>query len=169
VSSKFILPSEQYDLNKVLLTQEELRSFNPQRFEMEQLTAVVYEDTQTHTIVGYLDLTGQEFWVRGHMPNFALMPGVLQCEAAAQLASVYSQRNGLLSRHPNEVLGFGGIDEVRFRGIVRPGDRLVVVAHLEKVRPKIMSVWRFQCLVKDAIVCEGLIKGVVLTLNQPLA
>ncbi len=49
--------------------------WNPQRFEMEQLTAVVYVDEKDYACVGYKDITDKEFWVRGHMPGLPLMPG----------------------------------------------------------------------------------------------
>ena len=89
---------------------------------MEQLTAIVYDDRATGICVGYKDVTEHEFWVRGHMPGMPLMPGVVMCEAAAQMCSYHSQRHNLLGA---EMVGFGGMDEVRFRGTVVPGDRLV--------------------------------------------
>ena len=57
------------------------------------------------------------------MPGMPLMPGVVMCEAAAQMCSYHSQRHNLLGA---EMVGFGGMDDVRFRGTVVPGDRLVV-------------------------------------------
>ena len=42
---------------------------NPQRYEMEQLSAIVYEDRSQMLCVGYKDITDQEFWVRGHFPG----------------------------------------------------------------------------------------------------
>src|SRR5436305_905067 len=77
------------DTSRVLYDREGIRQGNPQRFEMEQLTAIVSCDPERHLIVGYKDIEPDEFWVRGHMPDYALMPGVLICEAAAQLPSFY--------------------------------------------------------------------------------
>ena len=60
------------------------------------------------------------------MPDYPLLPGVLMCEAAAQLCRYYiMQHSGLLQ---GDFIGFGGLENVRFRGPVRPGDRLVLVA-----------------------------------------
>ena len=59
------------------------------------------------------------------MPGYPLLPGVLMCEAAAQLCSYYCSQAGLLQ---GDFIGFGGMENVRFRGMVRPGDRLVLVA-----------------------------------------
>src|SRR5437588_12774509 len=78
------------DLDKIVADLEAIRQVNPQRFDMEQLTAIVYVDREQHVIAGYKDVKPDEFWVRGHMPDYPLMPGVLMCEAAAQLCSYYT-------------------------------------------------------------------------------
>jgi 3-hydroxyacyl-[acyl-carrier-protein] dehydratase len=147
------------DLNRVIADIEEIRRYNPQRYEFEQLTAIVLEDLTTHTCAGYKDVTHDEFWVRGHMPGMPLMPGVMMCEAAAQLASYFSLKHDLLG---GGTVGFGGLEEVRFRDPVIPGDRLLVVVRLVKVRRGRMIVCDFQGFVRDAMVVEGVIKGVPL-------
>jgi len=152
-----ILDPSKYDLNRVVADIDEIRKYNPQRFELEQLTAVVYDDAERGICVGYKDLAPDEFWARGHMPGMPLMPGVLMCEAAAQLCSYHAQRHDLLRA---EMLGFGGLDNVRFRGTVLPGDRLVIVAEKTHLRPGQMIRCRFQCFVRENLVCEGEIKGI---------
>jgi 3-hydroxyacyl-[acyl-carrier-protein] dehydratase len=92
----------------------------------------------------------------------ALMPGVLMCEAAAQLSSYFTHRYDLLQA---KVIGFGGLEEVRFREPVVPGDRLVIAVEKIRVRPKAMIVCRFQGIVRDRIVVDGMIKGVPLPLD----
>lgn len=138
---------------------DEIRRLIPQRDAIEQLTAIVYENIETHTVAGYKDVRDDEFWVSGHMPGMPLMPGVLMCEAAAQICSFFVQRNDLLGC---EVVGFGGLDEVRFRGAVTPGDRLVVAAQMTQVRRGRLIRARFQCFVGETIVCEGQLLGVPL-------
>ena len=113
------------DLDRVVVDREGIRRYNPQRFEMEQLTAIVFIDPERVLIAGYKDVRDDEFWVRGHMPGYPLLPGVLLCEAAAQLCSYYTASQGLLH---GDFIGFGGLENVRFRAAVRPGDRLVMVA-----------------------------------------
>jgi len=158
----YIIHPSEYDLDKVVADIHEIRRWNMQRFEMEQLTAIVYEDDSRGLCVGYKDVTHDEFWVRGHFPGVPLMPGVLMCEAAAQLSSYYTQRYNLLDA---KVIGFGGMEEVRFREPVVPGDRLVIAVERVRVRPKAMIVCRFQGLVRESIVVDGIIKGVPLPVD----
>ena len=152
-----ILDFSAYDLNRVVADREEIRKYNPQRFEMEQLTAIVYDDLERGIVVGYKDVSPDEFWVRGHMPGMPLMPGVIMCEAAAQLCGYHVQRHNLMDA---KMLGFGGMDQVRFRGTVVPGDRLVIAAQKLQLRPGAMVRSRFQCFVREQMVCEGQIRGI---------
>ena len=151
----FITPSE-IDLTQVIADQEDIRRFNPQRFEMEQLSAIVQIDTEQNLIVGYKDIAEDEFWCRGHIPGFPLMPGVLICEVAAQLCSYFCQAVQLV---PNGFLGFGGMEDVRFRGQVRPGDRLVIVGKAQRLHRR-QTIFDTQGFVDDAMVYHGRIIGV---------
>ena len=155
--SKFLVDLSQVDFDRPIATLDDIRRINPQRFEMEQLTAVVYVDETQYACVGYKDITHHEFWVRGHMPDLPLMPGVVMLESIAQLCSFVTQRYDLLGA---AMVGFGGLEEVRFRDPVLPGDRLIVMCKLEKVRRGRMSVCKFQGVVKDRIVVEGVLKGI---------
>jgi 3-hydroxyacyl-[acyl-carrier-protein] dehydratase len=112
------------DMSRVIADQEAIRLINPQRFDMEQLTAIVYLDPVERIFAGYKDVGTDEFWVKGHMPGYPLMPGVLMCEAAAQMCSYYIKTQGLMEK---EFLGFGGLENVRFRVPVRPGSRLLLI------------------------------------------
>jgi 3-hydroxyacyl-[acyl-carrier-protein] dehydratase len=157
-----IVDLSEIDPNHVIADIEAIRRYNLQRFEMEQLSAICYEDTDRKICAGYKDITLNEFWVRGHMPKAPLMPGVIICEVAAQLASYFVQRYDLLGA---KVVGFGGLEEVKFRGGVLPGDRLIMVVQLLKVRRGAMIICRFQGFVKDLMVVEGQLKGIPLPLD----
>jgi 3-hydroxyacyl-[acyl-carrier-protein] dehydratase len=152
-----ILEFSAYDLDHIVSDSADIRRYNPQRYEMEQLTAIVYDDYESGICVGYKDLAQDEFWVRGHMPGMPLMPGVMMCEAAAQLCGYHVKKHKLMGE---AMLGFGGLDEVRFRGTVVPGDRLVIVAQKLQLRPGQMVRSRFQCFVRAQLVCEGQIRGI---------
>ena len=159
---EYIIDPAEVDFDNIVADVEEIRKYNPQRFEMEQLTAIVFADKEKMLCAGYKDITDEEVWVRGHMPNMPLMPGVFMCEAAAQVCSFVTQKFDLLGA---DMVGFGGMEEVRFRGPVVPGDRLLIVCEGTKCRRGRMIVCRFQGCVGDRIVVEGIIKGIPLPLE----
>jgi 3-hydroxyacyl-[acyl-carrier-protein] dehydratase len=145
-----------YDVNKPIAGVEEIRLRNSQRFEMEQLTGILYENFEDKAVVGYLDAVESSFWVKGHMPGFPIMPGVIMCEAAAQLTSYFANKYDLMG---GSLLGLGGIDNTRFRNTVKPGDRLVIQAKMLHHK-KFLITAEFIGIVEDRITCEGIVKGV---------
>ncbi len=157
-----ILDLASIDVNHVVADIDEIRRWNPQRYEMEQISAIVYEDLEQHICVGYKDVRHDEFWVRGHMPNMPLMPGVVMLEAAAQLCSFFTQRYDLFGA---AMVGFGGLEKVRFRDPVIPGDRLFLVCQLARIRRGRMITCRFQGIVKDSLVVDGELKGIPIPVN----
>ena len=146
------------DTTHALYDLEGIRRVNPQRYEMEQLTAIVHLDKDEHLIVGYKDVRPDEFWVRGHMPDYPLMPGVLMCEAAAQLCSFYCHVIDLIEEG---FIGFGGMEDVRFRGQVRPGDRLIMAAKAARIHRR-QTIFETQGFVDGNLVYHGKIIGVPL-------
>jgi 3-hydroxyacyl-[acyl-carrier-protein] dehydratase len=81
--------------------------------------------------VGELDVRADAFWVPGHFPEYAVMPGVLIVEALAQAGAV-----ALLSLPANQgkLAFFGGIDKVRFKRQVVPGETLRLECTITKTR-----------------------------------
>lgn len=94
----------------------------------------VTEHKHLEYITGYKMVTMNEPYFQGHFPGRPIMPGVLQVEALAQLG-------GVLIRHipegRNKLAVFSGIDKVRFRRMVVPGDKLDLYCELVKFRPPI--------------------------------
>jgi 3-hydroxyacyl-[acyl-carrier-protein] dehydratase len=146
-----------FDVDQPIADIEEIRQYNPQRHEMEQLTAILYEDLDNHCCAAVKELSNAEFWVRGHMPGMPLMPGVVMLEAVAQLSSYFTQKHDLLG---SEMVGFGGLDNVRFRGVVSPGDRLILLVKMVKTRRGRMIVADFQGVVGENVVLEGTLRGI---------
>jgi 3-hydroxyacyl-[acyl-carrier-protein] dehydratase len=146
------------DLSVILADKEAIRRINPQRFEMEQLDAICLMDYEQQLIVGYKDVRPDEFWVRGHFPNRPLMPGVLMCEAAAQLLCYYTVKAGVI---PDSLVGFGGMEDIRFRSPVKPGDRLVLVGKGKRLR-RLQTIFNIQGMVDGNLVFHGDIIGVPL-------
>src|SRR5689334_19366782 len=113
----------QINLEQIVYDQNAIREANPQRGHMEMLDGIAYVNTDQGEIVGYKDVRNGEFWVAGHIPGRPLFPGVLMIEAAAQLASFYTRKfigwTGFI--------GFGGVEETKFRMQVTPGQRLYLL------------------------------------------
>jgi 3-hydroxyacyl-[acyl-carrier-protein] dehydratase len=143
------------DLQKIELPIEEIRKINPHRFEIEQLSGIYRMIPEEGIIVGFKDVRSDEFWVRGHIPGHPLLPGVLMVEAAAQLSSVYQCK-----MFPTDgFFGFGGIEDVRFRSAVRPGDKLILIGKAVTVHPR-RSIFQTQGVVGDKLAFEATIIGV---------
>jgi len=127
-----IVDISRLDLEHVIYDVEAIEKVNPHRYEMRQLDGIVYLNPDEGIIVGYKDVRENEFWVRGHIPGRPLMPGVLMIEAAAQLASFAAKSGSTEERF----IGFGGIEEVKFRAQVKPGDRLYLLGKFLESRPR---------------------------------
>ncbi len=162
-SKDWIVDPKTLDFGRTLADTEEIRKWNPQRFEMEQLTAIIHEDPVRNACVGYKEITDEEFWVRGHMPGMPLMPGVVMLEAVAQVCCYFAHKYDLLG---TSMVGFGGLEEVRFRDPVVPGDRLVVMCQLLKARRNRLIVCRFQGAVEGNLVLEGILKGIPIPVDD---
>jgi 3-hydroxyacyl-[acyl-carrier-protein] dehydratase len=101
--------------------------------------------------VGYLDVSDEMFWVPGHFPDYAVMPGVLIVEACAQVGAV-----ALLALDENKgrIAFFAGIDKVRFKRQVRPGDTLRLECTITKRRGPI-GFGEAKAHVGDELACSG--------------
>ncbi len=120
------------DLNRVLVTREQIYEKLPHRYEFMQLDGVVHLDQEKAIAVGYRDIRSDEWWVRGHIPGRPLFPGVLMVETAAHLASYVS----VLVLKGVTFLGFGGIDKTKFREAVSPPARLYLICRADQIKPR---------------------------------
>jgi len=111
------------DLSRDVYDQEAIRACNPHRGDMEMLNGIVYVDEAKHRLIGYKNVRPDEFWVPGHIPGRPLLPGVLMIESAAQLASFYAKKFHGWTRF----VGFGGVEECRFRQQVVPPARMYIL------------------------------------------
>ncbi len=118
----------------------------------------VIEVDKDKRIVCIKNVTFNEPYFQGHFPNRPIMPGVLMLESMAQAAGVL-----VFNSHPEfhgmNVL-FLGIDRVRFRKAVEPGDQLRV--EMETLRKR-GETWKFRgrCTVEEKVVAEAEIMAMV--------
>ncbi len=143
------------DLNGVLFDQQAIRAVNPQRGHMEMLNGITWVDPANGRLIGFKDVRQDEFWAEGHIPGRPLFPGVLMIEAGAQLASFYTRQyvgwKGFI--------GFGGVDGVKFRQQVVPGERLYVLG--QKLWERHRRIFcHVQGMVGGNLVFEASITGV---------
>ena len=80
---------------------------------------------------GYKNLTANEMFFNGHFPGNPVMPGVLQIEAMAQTAAPILLS---LDQYKGKLALFAAVDKVRFKNIVRPGDRLEMETYMTKIK-----------------------------------
>jgi 3-hydroxyacyl-[acyl-carrier-protein] dehydratase len=143
---------------KPIFDRDAICEVNPQRFEMQHLDGILWCDKDKRLILGYKDVTEDEFWVRGHIPDRPLMPGVIMIEAAAQLSSFFMKQIFEIEGF----IGFAGIDSAKFRSVVEPGQRLYLLGHVTKfkLRKRASHVTtKVQGVVEGSMVFEAAISG----------
>jgi len=108
----------------------EIESILPHRDPFLLLDEVV-ELEPGRRVVARREVRSDDFWVPGHFPERAVMPGVLIVEAMAQAGAV-----AVLIQDENrgKIAFFAGIDDCRFKRIVSPGDVLTLVCEIDTVR-----------------------------------
>jgi 3-hydroxyacyl-[acyl-carrier-protein] dehydratase len=142
------------DLETEVYDAAAIEAVNPHRGVMRLIDGILHKSECGKDFVAYRDIGDDEFWVEGHIPGRPIYPGVLMLESAAQLASF-----GTLHQDTREkFMGFAGLDDVRFRGQVKPGDRLLILGREIENRPR-RSIYYTQGLVDGTLVFEATIRG----------
>lgn len=149
------------DLDRVLYGVEDIERINPHRGEMRMIDAISYASEDEVHWAAYKDVRDDEFWVPGHIPGQPVFPGVLMVEAVAQLASYRCLR----AMPECQFMGFAGIDGVKFRGQILPGDRLYMLLKQIEFRPR-RCICDAQGYANDTLVFEGRITGMPMKVRQ---
>jgi 3-hydroxyacyl-[acyl-carrier-protein] dehydratase len=108
------------------MDREELKNYLPHREPMLLVDDVAMEG---ENCIGHYKVRGDEFFLQGHFPGYPVVPGVVLCEIMGQCTCAL-----LLEELPGRLTFYAGIDNVRFKSQVRPGDLITVTSHITNRR-----------------------------------
>jgi 3-hydroxyacyl-[acyl-carrier-protein] dehydratase len=135
---------------KLPLGSAEIRELIPHRYPF-LLVDRIEELEPGVRAVGIKNVTQNEPFFQGHFPDYPVMPGVLVVEAMAQVGAVGVMAGG---EHKDKLALFAGIDGVRFRRQVLPGDVLRMEVEIERLKGRV-GRGRGRATVRDERVCEA--------------
>ena len=135
-----------------LIETQEILTLMPHRYPFALLDRVL-DWSQNDTIHGIKNVTLNEPFFQGHFPENPVMPGVLMIEAMAQAAGILAKKSQP-ELFEGKLIVLAGIDNVRFKRIVRPGDTLDIHMKATVTRSK---VWKFSGRVEVAgeLACQA--------------
>ena len=124
----------------------------PHRYPFLMVDRVVEFDGELKA-TGVKAVTINEPYFQGHFPGHPVMPGVLQLEAMAQVASIVMMRR---TENEGKIGYFMSADEVKFRKPVMPGDTLFIECELTSAKKRLGKA-SCRCLVNGEVVSEGIL------------
>ncbi len=101
---------------------EEIQNILPHRYPFLLVDRIINGELGLYA-TGIKQVTGNEIFFQGHFPGQPVFPGVLQIEALAQVGAIAVLA---MPEHRGKIALFAGVNRARFKGIVRPGDTLVM-------------------------------------------
>lgn len=137
---------------------QEILSFLPHRYPFVLIDRVI-EFHEWKSLVAIKNVTINEPFFTGHFPGQPIMPGVLITEALAQAAGIVILKSDPTLTHEKNLFLLAGLDDVRFKRMVVPGDQLHL--KVELVRQK-REIYKFHCeaIVDGELACSAEITNV---------
>ena len=105
-----------------MLNVREILKHLPHRYPFVLVDRIIEIDGE-HKIVGVKNVSINENYFQGHFPDHPVMPGVLICEALAQVGAIFAH-NARGGRDGDKIFVLTGLDKVKFKRPVEPGDKL---------------------------------------------
>ena len=114
----------------------------------------VLELVEGERILAYKNITTNEEVFNGHFPGAPIFPGVMIIEALAQASGILGFKTTNTTADDGKLYLFAGVDNVRFKRPVTPGDQLMLESRVVAVK---RHIWRFQtrATVNDKVACEA--------------
>jgi len=141
-------------MSEIVLTLEHIKELLPHREPFLFVDAVT--KLEPKLIEGYRDIKADEFYFPGHFPGFPVLPGVLMVEAIAQIGILLVSK--VLEERRGRSTLFAGIESVRFRRQVAPGERLLLSADVVSGRSSVYKI-HGTASVGDELACEAVVIG----------
>jgi 3-hydroxyacyl-[acyl-carrier-protein] dehydratase len=129
-----------------MLTREEIKQYLPHR---EPMLLVDDMELDGDMGIGHYHVRGDEFFLQGHFPGKPVVPGVILCEIMGQSSSLL-----LLDELKNRLTLYSGLNDVRFRQPVLPGDTLTIKSKITARKGLIFFI-DATAYVGDKVVCKG--------------
>ena len=142
---------KQFPIENNQLSSEEILGLLPHRFPFALVDKVI-ENIPGKKAVALKNITINEPQFQGHFPNRPLMPGVLIVESMAQVGGIIVTQMPDL---PKGLFVFAGINNVKFRRPVVPGDQLVITCELLSIKRKRFGKVKGEAYVDEKLVCSG--------------
>lgn len=139
-------------MNTVPIDIKKILEVLPHRYPFVMIDRII-ELEKGHRIVGLKNVTINENFFQGHFPAEPVMPGVLILEGMAQAGAMLAYLS-VEEMIGEKLVYFAGLDAVRFRQKVVPGDQLRIVATVNKQKRKLFKM-DAQAFVEDKLVCEA--------------
>lgn len=118
----------------------EIMGLLPHRYPMLLVDRVV-EYIPNERILAYKNITANEDVFNGHFPGAPIFPGVMTIEALAQASGILGFLSTGTTADDGKLYLFAGVDKVRFKRPVVPGDKLMLSSEVETVK---RNIWRFK-------------------------
>ncbi|MBE8716940.1 3-hydroxyacyl-ACP dehydratase FabZ [Cellvibrio polysaccharolyticus] len=119
----------------------EIRKYLPHRYPFLLIDRVV-EIVDGESIIAYKNITVNEEVFNGHFPQAPVFPGVMIIEAMAQASGILGFKSMNKTPDDGSIYLFAGIDDVRFKRQVVPGDRLQLESRVISSK---RGIWKFEC------------------------
>ena len=119
----------------------EVKNFLPHRYPFLLIDRVL-DFTLGKNLTAIKNVSFNEPHFIGHFPDQPIMPGVLIIEALAQATGILAFKSEVGKPLTGQIYMLVGVDKVRFKKSVEPGDQLKLYAEVVKVR---RGIWKFDC------------------------